>query len=102
MAHTIAAVKLQRRVDDALGGFGGVELGHGRFPGDAGGTCVTGPGGAIDEQGGGVDLQCHVGDVALHHLQFGERGSAGLRRFHTDERFIKSPAGKTQSRCANG
>ena len=79
-AHAVAAVQLHRRVDDALRALGGVELGHRRLARDARGAHVLGPGGAIDEQRRRVDVERHVGDVALHHLQFGHRRAEQLAR----------------------
>jgi len=73
LAYAVAAMKLNRLVDHLLRAVGGEELRHRRLAGDAGSTHVLGPGGAINEQGGGVDIECHIGDMALHHLQLGHR-----------------------------
>ena len=77
-AHAVAAVQLHGLVDHLLRAVGGEQLGHRRLAGDAGGAHVLGPGGAVDEQRGGVDVERHVGDVALHHLQLGQRRAEQL------------------------
>ena len=56
-----------------LGLIGGEQLGHGGLARHPCCAHVLGPGGAIDQQGGGIYLKRHVGDMALHHLQVKER-----------------------------
>src|SRR5581483_7978106 len=56
------AEDLDGAVDHRLRRLGGVELGHGRQPGDVGGApLVVGPGGVVDEQAGGPGAGGHVG-----------------------------------------
>ncbi len=52
---------------------------------------VLGPGGAIDQQRRRIDIDRHLGDVALHHLQIGERAA---------EQFARSRARLTVSSSA--
>src|SRR3546814_11344758 len=58
--------------DLPLGRLGGIHLGHRGLAGDTVGTAVLGPGGAVDQQGRGVDLGRHVGDLGLGELVIGE------------------------------
>ena len=63
-----------------LRALGGEELRHGGLARDAGGAVVLGPGGAIDQQRRRIDVERHLGDVALHHLQIGERAAEQFAR----------------------
>ena len=59
-AHALAAVQLHGAVDHRLGLLGGNHLGHGGFAGDAGCAGIALPGGAVDQQGGAIDVGRHL------------------------------------------
>ena len=100
LADAVAAVEL-----DALSmtrGVGGEELGHRRLAGDAGGAGVLGPGGAVGEEGGGVDVEGHVGEVALDHLQVGEGGAEELAAGGAGEGLVEGAAGEAEGGGGDG
>ena len=60
-------------IDHTLGGFRREEFGHRSFARDAWRALVFRPGSAIDQQRRRIDVERHVGEMALHHLQAPER-----------------------------
>ncbi len=102
LADAVAAMQLHRLVDHLLRLVGGKQLGHRRFAGDAGSAHVLGPGGAIDQKRGGIDIEGHVGDMALHHLQLGHRRAKQFALGHPLDAFIQSAAGKAKCCRADG
>src|SRR5262249_61010368 len=72
------AVELHGAIDHALRRLGREHFRHRRLARDARGALVLGPGGAIDEQGGCVDLARALRDGALRELQLGERRAEEL------------------------
>ena len=97
-AHAVATMQLHGPVDHVLRTVGGEQLGHRRLAGDAGSTHVLGPCGAIDEQSGRVDVERHVGDVALHHLQLGHRRAEQFSFARRASRFRRARAGQSRVR----
>ena len=95
-------MQLQGRVDDALGGFRRMQLGHRRLAADAGRAHVLGPGSAVDQQRRSIHLQRHIRDMPLHHLQLGQRRAEKLALAHAGQRLVQRPAGKAQRRCTDG
>ena len=91
-------MQLHRHVDHPLRRLGGVKLGHRRLAADPSGPHVLGPGRAVDQQRGRVDLHRHVGDMALHHLQLGQRRAADPARLHPHHRRVQRPTREPQ-RC---
>ena len=71
-------MQLHGAIDHPLRRLGRKHFRDCRLARHARGALVFGPGGAIDEQGGGVDLACAVGDCGLRELQFGERRAEEL------------------------
>ena len=80
---------LDGAIDDALGGFGGKELGHGGFAGEPLRARVLRPGRAIDEQARRVELGRHVGERRLRELEAGERTAELPARLHMRARFVE-------------
>jgi hypothetical protein len=74
-ADAVAAVDLDRLIDDFLRVLGSKQLGHGGLTGDARRAHVLRPGGAVDEQCRRIDVERHLGDARLDHLQVGQRGA---------------------------
>ena len=67
------AEDLHRLVDHLLGAVGGVELGERRLAAVALPLDVAQPGGAVDEQGRGIDVEHHLGEHRLDDRIVGER-----------------------------
>ena len=65
-------------VDDELRRLRGVELGHGRQPGDVGRSAiVVGPGSVVDEEAGGLRPGGHVGQGVRHGLEVADGPAEG-------------------------
>ena len=96
LAHAVAAVQLHGLVDDLLRLVGGEELRHRRLARHARGARILRPGGAIDEQRGGIDVERHVGEVALHHLQLGHRRAEQLSLGSAFQALVEGAAGKAE------
>ena len=75
--------------------LGGKKLGHCGFAGHAGRSRVLGPCGAIDEQGAGIDIKRHVGDVTLHHLEIGKRCAHDMATAHPVGGLVQCPPRET-------
>ncbi len=94
-------MQLQRRIDHPLRGLGRLQLGHGGLAADAGRAHVLGPGRAIDEERRRIDVERHVRDMALHHLQLRQRLPADPARLHARQRLVQRAAGKAEGRRAD-
>ena len=102
MAHAIAAMQLHRLVDDLLRLIRGKELGHSRLAGDARRAGILGPGGAVDQQRRSVDVQRHIGDVPLYHLQIEQRRALHMAGRDPVQRLIQRPARKAECCRSDG
>ena len=100
--HAIAAVQLQCGIDHALSGLGGVQLGHCGLAADPRRALVFDPCRAIDQQGRGVDIQRHIGNMALHHLQLCQRRAADLAALNARQGLVQRAAGKPKRRGPHG
>ncbi len=63
---------------------------------------VLGPGGAVDEERGGVDAERHVGDAGLRQRQVAQRRTEEVPAVGADKRCLKRGAGKTERCGADG
>jgi len=95
-AHAVAAMNLHRLVDHVLGTIGRVELGHRGFAADPSRAHVLEPGCPIGQERGGIDIQRHVRQMALHHLQLRHRGPEQLSRPHPLDGLIERAARKAE------
>src|SRR5690554_925086 len=102
LAHAVTAVQLHRLVDHLLGTVGGEEFGHGRLAGDTFGALVLGPGRAVDQQGGGIHIEGHFGQLTLHQLQVGQAGTEQFATTGASQRLIQGTAGKAQGGGTHG
>jgi hypothetical protein len=69
LGHAEPAEDLHRLVDDLLRGLGRVHLRHGGLARDPRRAAVLRPGGAVDEESGGIDRGRHVRESGLRELQ---------------------------------
>src|SRR5665213_645737 len=89
----VAAVQLQRLVDDLETGVGGEALGHGALGSGFGIVALKRTGGAMHHEPRRVELGRHVGEAELERLELGERlaellalDEMALRRFEAGAR----------------
>ena len=114
--HAQTTVHLQCHVDHALGVFGGAHLGHGGghaarltagvTGGLRGGAALMGvahPGGAVGQQGGGVDQGRHLAQLGLGELEVGQPLAEHLPGLRVGHRFGQRAARHAQRRrCHRG
>ena len=88
-------------VDHALGVLGRDEFRQRRLAGDAGRAAVLGPGGAVDEEGGGIDLGRALGDGRLRELEVAERAAEELAAIGMGQRLVQGPPCEAERRGAD-
>ena len=82
--------------------FGRVELGHRGLARDARRARVLGPGGAIDEQRRGIDVERHVGDDGPAPSAGRQRRAEQLPRWRRGDALVERAARKAERGGADG
>src|SRR5690625_4554118 len=102
LAHAVTAEQLHCLVDYLLGTVGGEEFGHGSLAGNTFGTLILGPGSPVDQEGGGIHIEGHFGQLALHQLQVGQAGTEQFAAVGAGKRLIQGATGETQGGGTHG
>ena len=92
----VAAVKLQRAVDDRRAGVGGEALGHGREAGLVGRVGGDLGRGDVEQVARRLELGFHVGERELGLLEIGDRRAELLALLGVIDRFVEAALGAAE------
>src|SRR5439155_27269658 len=90
--ETVSAVDLDRRIDRAVGGFGGEQLRDARLIGVSTAEVLQ-LGGAVCEEPSRLDLRRHVRDLPLDRLEVCDFLTEGVPVLRILDRFVEGPLG---------